>query len=215
MRSDDLDSRARDLKARLEKHLERETVEHRDFREQTHRARTFRLESHGRFMFLAAGIVGIVIPLLAREETLADARFLMWASVVFVVSIAVSAVGQFVDGRLYKRLVSAFSKSVAASRVRNTMAELTAVIGDPPGSVKEFTQKFAKESGEADAALQAFETAQSRHSRTGTTVVRFFTAYSFLPFRSWLLEFCHRHRKICRRRNPTSRRFVDADTPSQ
>ena len=57
-------------------------------------------ETRLQFMLLAAGIVGVVVPLLADKPQLAEAWMLRRASLILLLSIAAGAVSQIIRGRL-------------------------------------------------------------------------------------------------------------------
>ena len=88
-------------------------AEHRDFREQMERAERLRGEAHGRFMLLAAAIVGVVIPLVGSQpNVVASSATLIQAAKLFLAAIAISAMAEIPFRLLGKRMRDAFSANV-------------------------------------------------------------------------------------------------------
>jgi hypothetical protein len=83
--------------------------QHRDFRAHTATADKARSENRGRIMLLTAGIVGIVVPLLAKEPGLVSRGMLKVASICWLTSLSVAVLGQAVDRFTLKRITDAFN----------------------------------------------------------------------------------------------------------
>src|SRR5262245_11605107 len=72
----------------------RELEEHRDYREHMERTQRLRGEARGRFLALAAAIVGIVIPLLSGGKPIVATPPLAQAAVLLLLAIGVSALAE-------------------------------------------------------------------------------------------------------------------------
>ena len=86
-----------------------------------------RAESRYRFMLLAAGLVGIVAPLLARGTDLAETQLLRDGSIVLLIALVVGVVEEAVDRlltRWVQRRLEAMSFADTALRVDDEQQRL-------------------------------------------------------------------------------------------
>ena len=127
--------------------------EHRGFREHTSQMTVIRLQGRARFMLLAAGIVGVVAPLLRTQAAVAvDVARLGQVSAVMVAALVWAAVAYFFDHVLYRKLAYKFTDHIEALRLLREALAVPVSRGHMPRDEDVLSAK-----GRSDEAMRAFQ----------------------------------------------------------
>jgi hypothetical protein len=142
--------REKDLIERMDREIDAADAwleqQHRDFRNHMATIDKARAENRGRNMLLTAGILGVVVPLLANHPGLVVSSRLKYASICWLVALSIAVFGQALDRLTLKWITDAFNTEATTAyeaRLPRRAAMLQGVNPPAPSSLAELNHTQA------------------------------------------------------------------------